>query len=272
MDTKLIKQYGSEILSYRLRTARQKVRAQYKDFHKHLIALHKEEKALRKQKWNLGWEPLVPPVQKGWKRFFVLRDDVARSKAADFYSGILTKINTVEYSHRKDFKRKKRAFGRKKYVVREQYLLRPDEYHFQKAAFTEAEQAQFHAQYSFEKGRGKFIKRYVFNEPWRFVLRIRPNMIDKVRKQDPELDAKLKEIDTYLERNGFNKIQDRLLDFSYKWWKWAGVKKHTEMNWTKNKPLTEILNELKGNQTCKTFADGTATMEKTGWYKNQVIN
>ena len=64
MDTKLIGQWGEEILSYRLRTARAKKRAQYKDFHKQLIKLDKEETALHKQKHNLGWEPLVPPVQK----------------------------------------------------------------------------------------------------------------------------------------------------------------------------------------------------------------
>ena len=78
MDKKLIEQYGTEILSYRLRTARQKKRMQYEDFDKQLIQLHEEESALRSQKRNLGWEPLIPPVQKGWKRFFVLRDDVAR--------------------------------------------------------------------------------------------------------------------------------------------------------------------------------------------------
>jgi len=70
MDTKLIKQWGSEILSYRLRSARNKKRAQYEDFHKQLVQLGKERRALWVQKQNLGWEPLVPPVQKGWKRVF----------------------------------------------------------------------------------------------------------------------------------------------------------------------------------------------------------
>ena len=245
MDTKLIQQYGEEILSYRLRTKRNKIRAQYKDFHKRLIDLDKEERALHRQKWNLGWEPLEPPVQKGWKRVFVLRDDVARSRQADFYAGILARINTTEWSHRKDFKKKKRAFGRKIYVVREQYLLKPDEHHFHKLAFSDAEQAQFHPEWSYQKGTGKFIKRYVFNEPWRFVLRVKPNIIDKVRKMDPELDARIHEIAAYTERNGYEKIQDRLLDRSHKWWKWEGLAKYTETNALKNKPLQSILDSLK---------------------------
>ena len=117
MDTKLVKQYGEEILYYRLRTKRDKIRMKYEHFHKRLIQIHSEEEGLYKQKYSLGWEPLVPPVQKGWKRIFVLRQDVARSRYADFYSGILAKINTVQWSPRKDFTKKKRAFGRKKSVV-----------------------------------------------------------------------------------------------------------------------------------------------------------
>ena len=92
MDSKLIQQYGEEILCYRLRTARQKKRMQYDDFDKQLIQMHKEKNILYEQERNLGWEPLVPPVQKGWKRFFVLRDDVERSKNAEFFKAILKKI------------------------------------------------------------------------------------------------------------------------------------------------------------------------------------
>lgn len=245
MDTKLVQQYGEEIRCYRLRTTRNKIRAQHEDFHKRLIALRKEERALYKQKWQLGWEPLVPPVQKGWKRFFVLREDVARSKAAEFYAGILSKINTTEYSHHKDFKKKKRAFGRKKYVVREQYLVKPDEHRFQKLAFTEAEQTQFHIEWTYEKRKGRFEKTYVFNEPWRFVLKVRPNVVDKVRKRDPELEAKLHEIDAYFGHNNRRKVLDRLTGGSYRWWKYNDLPKHKEVNLLQNKPLRRILDNLK---------------------------
>jgi hypothetical protein len=46
MDTKLIKQFGTDILCYRIRTARQKKRMQYEDFDKQLIALNKEQEPL----------------------------------------------------------------------------------------------------------------------------------------------------------------------------------------------------------------------------------
>ncbi|HVV04083.1 MAG TPA: hypothetical protein VHC96_07645 [Puia sp.] len=96
MDRKTIERYGADILCYRLRTARHKKRMQYEDLDKRLIALDKEQWALRKQQWNLGWEPLIPPVQKGWKRCFVLQGDVARGKHAEFFEGILKKINTYQ--------------------------------------------------------------------------------------------------------------------------------------------------------------------------------
>lgn len=73
---------------------RQKKRMQYEDFDKQLISLDKKRDDLQELKRNLGWEPLIPPVQKGWKRFFVLRDDVERSKHAEFFQNILKKINT----------------------------------------------------------------------------------------------------------------------------------------------------------------------------------
>ena len=84
MDTKIIKQYGEDMLCYDLRNARQKKRKRYADFDKQLIQLHKKEKALYVQKRNLGWQPLHPPVQKGWVRYFVVRDDVAKSKYGEF--------------------------------------------------------------------------------------------------------------------------------------------------------------------------------------------
>jgi hypothetical protein len=245
MDAKLTKLYGDDILCYRIRTERNKKRAQREDFHGRLIQLYKEESALRLRKQRLGWEPLKPPVQKGWKRVFVLRQDVARSKQAGFYTGILAKINTTQWSHRKDFKVKKRVHGRKKYVVKEQFLLKPDSWQFQKLDLTEAEKLQFHEEWTYEKGRGNFIKRYVFNEPWRFVLKVQPNIIDKIRKKDPELEARLHEIASYLEKNAFRRIQSRLLYGHARWRYRSGVERRNEVTCLKNKSLTKILDEIK---------------------------
>jgi len=244
MDTKLIKQYGEDILCYRLRSARQKKRMQYEDFHKQLMRLHKEEDALHEQKRNLGWEPLVPPVQKGWKRCFVLRDDVARSKQADFFQGILNKINTTDWSYKKDFLVKRRKYGRKIYVVKTQNLLKPHEAHFSKLGFNEKEQQLFYTEFKLEKGRKEPVKRYVFIEPWRFVLRVKPNIIDKVRVRDEVIEARIKAIDNYLERNCLQWTQLRLLRGNCKWRHWYAGEKPGEADLFKNWPLERIIDSL----------------------------
>jgi hypothetical protein len=250
MDKKLIEIYGEDILCYRLRTARQKKRMQYEDFDKHLIQLHKTQLMLRNKKRNLGWEPLVPPVQKGWKRLFVLREDVARSKHADFFQEILNKINTYDWSHRKDFMIKRRRFGRKIYVVKGQRVLEPKEHHFRKLSFSEKEQQLFHEEYRTERWSKKPVKRYVFVEPWRFVLRIRPNMIDKVRIKDAELESQITQLDNFLEKNDWEKRMHRLLfgNYKYKWWKWKELEKFDETFSYKTKSLIQLLDILKEEQ------------------------
>jgi hypothetical protein len=245
MDTKIIRQYGEDILCYRLRTARHKKRMQYEDFEKKLIGLYKEERALYKQIRELGWEPLIPPVQKGWKRFFVLRDDVARSRHAAFFQNILKKINTYDWSYRKDFMIRKRKFGRKKYVVKEQRLLKPWECHFKKLDFNEYERQMFHEEYHYRQWSKGPIKRYVFNEPWRFVLKVRTNMITKTRVTDAILESRLEWINNYMERNDLRKKQAKLMHGNYEWKDWRNFEKYNEVNMFKNKSLQQIMDMIK---------------------------
>jgi hypothetical protein len=200
MNRQLLKEFGQDILCYRLRAKRHKIRMQYEDFDKQLRRLNREEAKLRKQRNNLGWEPLLPPVQRGWKRTFVLREDVARTARAEFFNGILEKINTIDCSWRKDFKKKKRYMGRKIYVVKPQYLKKLDLWEWKKASFTTAELQFFQCTFSIDK-RGYLREQYVFTEPWRFVLKISPNIIDKVRIRDVEIEQRIKEIDNYITRN-----------------------------------------------------------------------
>jgi hypothetical protein len=245
MDNKLIQQYGQSILCYRIRIARQKKRMQYEDFHKQLIGLDKEEDALREQKRNLGWEPLVPHVQKGWKRCFVLREDVARSKQAEFFENLLAKINTCDLSHRRDFKLKKRRKGRKWYVVKEQKLLTPCNWYFARLKFSEAEKQMFHEVLHWDSKRRTFTKSYVFNEPWRFVLKAKPNMITKVRIRDAVLESRIRSLENYMIRNDLRKQQSKALSESYKYVYWKREGKCKEKNPLLNKPLVRIVDEAK---------------------------
>ncbi len=218
MDTKIIQQYGQDILCYKIKSKRRKIRDQKKGEEKRLIRLNKEWEQIRHQQRNLGYVDLIPPIVRGWKRYFILREDVARSRQAIFYQKILDKINTVQHSYRKDFKKKKRKRGKKIWVEEAQRLAELEDYLFIKQKFTEKEASLFEEKYiSIGYFRyKKLVKVFVFKEPWRFVLRVRPNLITKVKAVDVELKKRQNEIYDYLSWNGKTGMFYRLINGSYK--------------------------------------------------------
>lgn len=199
----------------RLRSKRHKKRMQREDEDKQLIKNFKEEVALRKQIWNLGWEELKPPVQRGFIRYFVLREDVARTKEAVFFQKILDKINTRQWSYRKDFKKKVRRFGKKVFKVREQKLDDVSEHHFMKK-FNEAERLYFYEQLIHGNKKNDISKVFRFSEPWRFVLKVQPNMITKVKIKDLDLERKAAEIERFFNYKRRSRLW-KLVDSTYRW-------------------------------------------------------
>lgn len=204
------------INSSRIRSLRRRKRAQRDAYDKELLKLYREYDAIRKDIHSLGWEDLKPPIQNGWMRSFVLRDDVKRTRQGIFYQQILDKINTTEYSWRKDFKKKRRQHGRKVYVVREQALRRPDEKEFFSKKFTDEERACFHEALTHPPCSKTPVKVYTFTEAWRYVLKTSPRMITKVRILDVDLKRKESELSNYIDRhNLWPKILKLLAGFSY---------------------------------------------------------
>jgi len=191
----------TDLLCYRLRTERQRKRAARKGFERKLRSFEREENKLYDQQKELGWVDLTPPVMRGWKRFYVLRADIARSKDAAFFQGLLDKINTVDYSSRKDFKVKYRSQGKKLHYVKEQRLKYWHEAKYFKAIFSDKE-LQFFEERDVPDWTGKkFNKAFIFTEPWRFVLQVKPNIITQTRVRDEVIESRLCEIDNYFERN-----------------------------------------------------------------------
>lgn len=183
----------------RIRSARSRRRMVYKDWEKHLLQIDRKTTELYTQIRQLGYEKLKVPYQRGWKRSFVLRSDVARGKQAAFYLGILEKINTIDHSTRKDFKVKKRIHRKRIYVNKEQLLRQPDVKTFVKLKLTQKEAALFEPVTSYCTHTKTMITRYVFKEPWRYVLRIQPNMIIRVKRRDHALESSLAELNKYID-------------------------------------------------------------------------
>ncbi|WP_343744740.1 hypothetical protein [Chitinophaga sp.] len=230
------------IASARLKTARQKRRAVITARDKELLRLDKYQRELWRRTREPLYVPLKPPVQKGYVRFFVLRDDVARGKQASFFENILLKINTKEYFHRKDFKKKKRVRGKKVWVDKGQFLRTLSLSEFQKLRFTHEEAALFEERMEMPRYGNKEVPVMVFKEPWRFVLRVRPHILTHQRIVDPVLESQIQELDNYITSRQLEprmRWLTRSRHNSWKRWNPAGKNKDPY----KNKNLLQIMQE-----------------------------
>ena len=235
----------TDIRCYRLRTARQRKRMARKGFEKKLRALDRERTELWRKKNNLGWIELKPPVMRGWKRFFVLRQDVAESQYAAFYQNILDKINTTVISNRKDFKIKKKRVRKWKYEEKKQQLKEPNLKAFTKMNFSEREQEFFQDKYVMDC-YNQWVKVFEFKEPWRFVLKVRPNMIYKTRVRDEVIEKRSAELYNYFDRNHLRPRVAKLKGESYRYsWYREKYFDPRETYEFKNVPLPQILDSIK---------------------------
>jgi len=219
---------------------------QREDEDKQLIRKHKEERGIWSKLWNLEWNELKPPVQRGFIRYFVLREDVARTKEASFFQRILDKINTRQWSYRKDFKKKGRRFGKKVYNIREQRLDDVFVHDFIKK-FTEKERLYFYEQLIHGGKSKKPYTVYRFSEPWRFVLKVQPNMITKVRIKNLDLERQKAEVDKFFNYERRGRLW-KLIDATYSWHRQPEEKYRSPFH---NRSFASILDEHWPDQQLK---------------------
>ena len=205
----------------RLRTLRTRKRLTKEAFEKYIREQNKLWGKLLYQKRDIPLVPLPEPYKKGFMRFFVLREDIARSKNADFFNQILEKINTYQYAENRKFQKKKRKRGKRIYVPREQKLQKIIEWQFpkyKKLEFSEKEQVFFVKTEEYNPHRKVFETYYEFRDPWRFVLRIRPNMITHYRPLDLDLERELAALDMFLDNYKVRGIiKKKIVGRSYAW-------------------------------------------------------
>lgn len=183
-----------------LRTKRRKKRAQKDDFQKQLLEIGRLEDTLELQRKNLPFLPLPEPYQKGWKRFFVLREDVARSENAPFYELLLRKINTIEYSKSKSFIYRERRDKKQVRSERLQYLQEFESYEWNRPdnPLTARERKLFTMVEKRRKGRT--VQLYRFSEPWRYVLKIEPHFITHHKVVDEVLEQRISQLNNFIDR------------------------------------------------------------------------
>lgn len=182
--------------SLRIKNKRQKKRIRITASQKKLLSIYAKQLQLDKAMRNQEYIPLNPPLQRGFKRYFILREDVSIGKDSDFFKHLLKKINTVEFSHRKDFKRKKKKKGKRIYVDRPQMLREFWPHELKKSGLTEKEMRFFkEVEEAIHK---KVYKKFVFAQPWRYQLKISPHLITHIQRINPILLQQAAELDKYL--------------------------------------------------------------------------
>ncbi|MCP2025662.1 ATP-dependent Clp protease ATP-binding subunit ClpA [Flavobacterium sp. HSC-32F16] len=207
-------------LCARFKSKKRKKRLAKEDFEKQLIQLRKSEKELWLKRKNLPLVPLENPYQKGWQRNFILREDIARSNEASFYSTLLEKINTWQFSSEKSFKRKKKRKRRNVYVEKIQTVKEFSEWEWRssKLELTEKEKAHFYKRERWCSNFKRYKIHYVFNEPWRYVLRVSPYMITHTKMVDSDLESEIQLLDNYIVNLNLRCKINRLVDgFSHHW-------------------------------------------------------
>lgn len=202
MDNSTMAEESCSLHSFRIRCPRSRKRAVRADREKQLIKLEKERRALWHIKYHkVEYVPLDPPIQRGFRRSFTLREDVARSYRAAFYQGILDKINTVLVHHDRAFTKKLRKKGKKRIPI-PQYLKELDNARFRQLKLTEKEAVLFYLGIAFNPRLRHYGEVWKFREPWRFRLQVRRNMITKQKVENIAIDKREKEIDRLMDDPG----------------------------------------------------------------------
>jgi len=211
---------NDNLLLSRIRNVRSRKRTIRKDVEKQIRKKYRRSDELWDIRRNTPWIPLDKPYQKGFVRFFALRDDVKRSKDGDFFEEILKKINTYMYSESRQFLKKKRKLGRRIYVERVQKLKRISSYSWNDPKFglTPRERQYFLKQEEYCSARKTYVPYYEFTESWRFTLRTRPNMITHYKPVNFELEKECAELGDYLGQHKIvGIIHKTIYGKSYSW-------------------------------------------------------
>ena len=229
----------------RLRSLRSRKRIAREDHEKYLRECCDRHAELEKQRRNLPLVPLEKPYQKGYVRFFVLREDVKQGKQADFFATLLEKINTYQYADTRKFQKKKKRRGKRVYIARKQELYAFSEWEWERALergkFTQKERAYFAKIECFNRQKDRFETYYEFTEAWRFELRVKPNMITHYRPVDVAIERELAELDKIIDDyNNWNIITKKIYGHSYRYSWMYYEKRYNPKEKYKRTPLKEI--------------------------------
>ncbi len=187
---------------------RQNKRLTIESADKKLIRMRKRMFELWSIRRKLPYIPLDKPIQRGFKKSYVLREAESRRKDARDLSRILGVINHTIYCKNEDFKSKKYHNNQMediphtlRHIPDNQWdkLEWPDHYKKWFTYETRTKQGAFGTHYE--------VKGYYFKFPWMFEPKTSPNFITHVQEVDPNVESEIKEINQYFDNhNGWPRL------------------------------------------------------------------
>jgi hypothetical protein len=193
--------------------ARQTRKISIEEKDKYIIAQYKRLKELWKAERSRPWVKLDVPIRKGWKKFFVLREDIARRSDAHELARILGVINHTITCENKEFKTTHWKTGKKEDIPHV-----PE--HIPANSWDKYEWPEYFKTKWFDfktkikpglYGSSYEIKGWWFKYPWMFSPKIRPNILTHVRERNPDEEKEEKAISRWFERTNSWPRLDHLL-------------------------------------------------------------
>jgi hypothetical protein len=230
----------TQLLPYRLKSARRKKRLQIEDRDKQILALDRERDRIRNDPGYKTVVQLDEPYQKGWKRLFVLKPKAQRGDKAALYQGILDKINTVQYHYDASFKNSKRIRRWHRYYHEGPPKLQHIKQRYWQTGeykLTEEQCACFQLVQYWDEAYYRLDYCYEFSFPEVFKIAVLPHIIDTVKIGDALLEQRMAWIDNQFYKNGLQYRLQKLHKGGYSnGWK-IGREKLKYVNPLKNVPV-----------------------------------
>lgn len=212
-------------------------KAWYDEKDRKIRALIAEQDELYDIKYQAPLVELDTPYQKGYKKFFVLREATTRRYDAHIISRILKKINNYVFFEKPDFKKKVKSHRdhRGRRIAEHERIIEPslgwigphaweklsenDKKDFKK--YLSSLQFRHVMAQSLSRSGGStnvltYAKGYFCLYPWFFETRIEPHFITHVRTLYPNVEARLKEISNTLRKHNLWTRYAKLKGYPYR--------------------------------------------------------
>lgn len=176
---------------------------------KHARSLYLERRALERKLLDAELVPLERPYQRGWVRYFKWSDEACRRKDFDSMNGVLEVLQNKQWSRHPDFRqsRWKHRARQGGWAPRLAFHPKPLLKHCREAGWL-----RYFSINGYQPLRGAAHLRHLISTGWNGKLRfnhpqllepqVEPHYVTHLRVHDPAIDARIAEIDDWIEQHG----------------------------------------------------------------------